>query len=136
MSATVLDELDRELDSEDVVAVLSAAWYAFGMVAKLAHSITFDEGSDEIQGLITSQKCSEGRHRLPLPERGRPVAAPPLEPGAVGLTPYVRLLEHVSGALTRLSAGEVADEASARSLVEVGELAAGAAMALSYVRGQ
>lgn len=135
MSASALLELDSQLDSEDAAAVLAAAWGVFGMTTKLAHSITFDEGSDELQAMIASQQCSEGQDRLPLPETGSPVTAPPPEPGAVGLAPYVRLLEHVSDALTRLSAGEVADEASARALVEVGELASGAAVALSFVRG-
>lgn len=136
MSASTLLELDRQLDSEDAAAVLAAAWDVFGMTTKLAHSITFDEGSDELQAMIASQQCSEGQDRLPLPETGRPVTAPPPGPGAAGLAPYVRLLEHVSASLTRLSAGDVADEASARALVEVGELASGAAVALSFVRGQ
>ncbi|MFZ3494682.1 hypothetical protein ACODT5_15900 [Streptomyces sp. 5.8] len=136
MSASALSRLDEQLDSEDASAVLAAAWDVFDMITKLAHSITFDEGSDELQAMVVSQQCAEGRDRLPLPGTSLLVTAPPPEPGAAGLAPYVRLLEHVSAVLTRLSAGEVADAASARALVEVGELASGAAVALSFVRGQ
>lgn len=136
MSASAVLELGANLESEDTDVVLAAAWDVFGMITQLADDITFDEGSDELQAMIVAQRCSEGLDRLPLPQTGRPVKAPPPEPGAASLAPYVQLLEHVSVALTRLSAGEVADEASTQALVEVGELASGAAVALSFVRGQ
>lgn len=136
MSASALLKLDEQLDSEDAAAVLAAAWDIFDTITKLADDITFDEGSDELQAMVAAQQCSEGLDRLPLPPTGRPVTAPPPEPGAAGLAPYVRLLERVSASLTRLSVGDVADEASARALVEVGELASGAARSLAFVRGQ
>ena len=136
MSTSALLRLDTQLDSEDAAAVLAAAWDALSMTTGLCDSITFDEDSDELQAMIAAQKCSEGRDRLPLPETGRPVTAPPPEPGPAGLAPYVRLLEHVSDSLTRLSAAETADEGTSRALGQVRELASGAAVALAAVRGQ
>ncbi|MFD5489461.1 hypothetical protein ACFWIV_28805 [Streptomyces virginiae] len=135
MSATLL-RLDTQLDSEDTAAVLAAAWDVLSMTTGLCDSITFDDDSDELQAMIAAQKCSEGRDRLPLPETGRPVTAPPPAPGPAGLAPYVRLLEHVSDSLTRLSAAETAAEGSLHALGQVKDLAAGAAVALAAVRGQ
>ncbi|MFE1416722.1 hypothetical protein ACFW6F_38895 [Streptomyces sp. NPDC058746] len=131
MSTSVLMELDARLDSLDTVAVRAAAWDVFDMATGLCDRITFDEDSDELQTMVAAQQCSEGRDRLPLPESGRPVAAQAPEPGAAGLVPYVRLLEHVGDALARLSAA--ADDETARSLTQVRELASGAAAALTRV---
>ncbi|MFD9410152.1 hypothetical protein ACFWBN_24515 [Streptomyces sp. NPDC059989] len=134
MSATAINVLDSQLDSEDAAAVLAAAWDVLEMTTGLCDAIAFDEGSDELQAMVAAQKCSEGRDLLPLPTTGGPVTAPPPEPGAAGLVPYVRLLEHVGGALARLAAGR--SEAEAQGLGRAGELAAGAAAALAVVRGQ
>ncbi|MFC9295756.1 hypothetical protein ACFTWH_10900 [Streptomyces sp. NPDC057011] len=134
MSATVINVLDAQLDSEDTAASLAAAWDVLGMTAELCDAITFDEHSDELQAMVAAQKCSEARDLLPLPTTGRPTTAPPPEPGAAGLVPYVRLLEHVGAALARLAAG--LSGAEAQALGRAGELAAGAAAALAVVRGQ
>ncbi|MFE4632728.1 hypothetical protein ACFRJ1_05015 [Streptomyces sp. NPDC056773] len=87
VSASPVLELDANLESEDAGVVLAAAWGIFGMITQLAEDITFDEGSDELQAMIVAQRCSEGLDRLPLPQAGRPVKAPPPEPGAAVTTP-------------------------------------------------
>ncbi|WP_330334400.1 hypothetical protein OHS33_34725 [Streptomyces sp. NBC_00536] len=126
--------LGPQAGPRDTATALAAVWDVFGLTAELADGIAFDEGSDELQAILSAQKCEEGQRLLPLPETGPPVVAPPPEPGAAGLVPYGRLLEHVTGALTRLSAVGAADEGSARALLRIGELASDAARALSYVR--
>ncbi|MEV7616145.1 hypothetical protein [Streptomyces sp. NPDC089799] len=133
MTTPALLGLDAQLDAEDPDAVLAAAWDILSTSTALCDGIT-DEDSDELQAMIAAQKCSEGRDRLPLPETGRTVQAPPLAPGAAALVPYVRLLEHVGAALTRLSSTAAADEDSARRLLQVADLAVGAAAALTAVR--
>ncbi|MEU6298955.1 hypothetical protein [Streptomyces erythrochromogenes] len=85
MAASALLRLDEQLESEAASLVLARAWDVFGIVAKLAHCITFDEGSDELQAMIVSQQCSEGRDRLPLPETSLLVTAAQPEPGGPGL---------------------------------------------------
>lgn len=135
MSTSALLRLEAQLDSEDAAAALAAAWDVFSMTTGLCDSITFDEDSDELQAMIAAQQCSEGRDRLPLPVSGQPVTAPPPEPGAAGLVPYVRLLEHVSDVMSRLSAAETTDAETAGALDKVKELASGAAAALAAVRG-
>lgn len=131
--SSMLMGLDAKLDSEGAAAVLAAAWDAFGVAAELCDGITFEDGSDELQAMVAAQKCVAGQALLPLPETGGPVAAAPPGPGAAGLDPYVRLLERVSGSLTRVSAGAPGTE-TAQALVRAAELAAGAAVALAAVR--
>ncbi|MFD3809312.1 hypothetical protein ACFWTC_38630 [Streptomyces sp. NPDC058619] len=134
MTTSVLMGLDARLDSEEAAAVLAAAWDAFGVAAELCDGITFEESSDELQAMVAAQQCVAGQALLPLPETGGPVAAAPPGPGAAGLDPYVRLLEHVSGSLTRVSAAGAHGTETAQALVRAAELAAGAAVALAAVR--
>lgn len=134
MSASALMGLDARLDSEDAAAVLAAAWDVFGLAAELCDGITFEEGSDELQAMVAAQKCAAGQDLLPLPETGGPVAATPPGPGAAGLDPHVRLLEHVSDSLTRLSAATTTGAEARHPLRQAASLAAGAAAALAAVR--
>ncbi|MFJ4781272.1 hypothetical protein [Streptomyces sp. NPDC088762] len=135
MSMSALRELDSRLDSEDTAVVLAAVWDVFGVATELCDSITFEEGSDELQAMLAAQKCSAGRDLLPLPEVGAPVTAPPPGPGAAGLQPYVRLLEHAGESLHRiLSSADSVGEGAARALSEATALASGASVALTRVR--
>ncbi|MEU5811539.1 hypothetical protein [Streptomyces sp. NPDC047718] len=127
--------MTSQLKSNDTVLVLSAAWDALTLAARVSHSITFDEGSDELQGLFASQRCMEARDRLPLPSVGEPISTPVVAEGAAGLDPYVRLLQVVQESLTRLADTADADEEDARRSLELtSQLAAGAATALAAVR--
>ncbi|WP_328741251.1 hypothetical protein OHA91_39595 (plasmid) [Streptomyces erythrochromogenes] len=135
MTTSALMELDARLDSKNTVAVLAAAWDAFTLAAEVADAITFEEGSDELQAMAAAQQSMAGRDLLPLPQSGWAVEATAPAPGAAGLDRHVHLLEHVSGSLTRLSSAAVIDVEAARSLGRAAELAAGAALALSQVRG-
>ncbi|MEU9417397.1 hypothetical protein [Streptomyces sp. NPDC048272] len=130
MSACALEQLEDRLGSEDAAVVLATAWDAFRMTTEVCDRITFEEGSDELQAMVAAQKCAEARGLLPLPETGRPVTFLPPTPGTAGLVPYVRLLEHVGGALSGLRG----DEAGAHVLARAAELASGAAEALASVR--
>ncbi|WP_159396461.1 hypothetical protein [Streptomyces sp. Sge12] len=132
---TALMELDVQLDAEDTDVVLAAVWEVFGVTAALCHRIAFDEGSDELQAMLAGQKCDAGRNLLPLPTVGTAVEQPPPAPGADGLEPFVRMLTHAGQSLERLLAtADSVDEGAERALREAGELAAGAAVALSRVR--
>ncbi|MEV8534707.1 hypothetical protein [Streptomyces sp. NPDC051211] len=135
MSTSALTDLGAQLDSEDAATVLAAVWDVLTLTAELADAITFEEGSDELQAMVVAQKCSQARDRLPLPARGEPVQATAPPPGAVGLEPYVHLLERARDSVVRL--GTTADqvgEGAKGSLDEVASLAAGAAVALAAVR--
>ncbi|MER8098381.1 hypothetical protein [Streptomyces goshikiensis] len=135
MPMDALKELDAQLDSEDTAVVLAAVWDVFGMTAEVCHRITFEEGSDELQAMLAGQKCAAGRGLLPLPDTGSPVTAPVPEPGAVGLDPYVRILEHTRNALERLLAtADSVGQGAEHVLREAGELASGASLALTRVR--
>ncbi|MBT2478136.1 hypothetical protein [Streptomyces sp. ISL-94] len=132
---SALMELDARLDSEDTAVVLAAAWDVFGVTAELCDSITFEEGSDELQAMLAAQKCAAGRDLLPLPQTGTPVTAPPPGPGAAGLDPYVRLLEHTRQSLDRLlTTADSVGEGAAHALSEATALASGASVALTRVR--
>ncbi|MFD9374118.1 hypothetical protein ACFWBH_01040 [Streptomyces sp. NPDC059999] len=130
MSACTLEQLEDRLGSEDAAMVLVTAWDAFRMTTEVCDRIAFDEGNDELQAMVAAQKCAEARDLLPLPETGRPVTLSPPGPGTDHLVPYVRLLEHVSGALSGLRG----DEAGLHVLARAAELASGAAAALARVR--
>lgn len=137
MSTTMINALDSQLDAEDAAAVLAAAWDVFSLTTELCDAITFDEDSDELQAMVAAQQCSEGRDLLPLPSTGGPVTPPPPAPGAAGLAPYVRLLEHVREALARLTetGAEAGSDVQGLDLGRAGQLAADAAVALAAVRG-
>ncbi|MEU7554073.1 hypothetical protein AB0B01_17330 [Streptomyces sp. NPDC044571] len=135
MPSSALMGLSAQLDSDDTLTVLAAAWDVFTLAAQLSSAITFEEGSDELQAMIATQKCIEGRSRLPLPTTGEPVPAPDPAPGAAALTPYVQLLKHVGRSLTHLAATAEGSEEGKHSLVLTSELAEGAAAALVAVRG-
>ncbi|MFD9081689.1 hypothetical protein [Streptomyces erythrochromogenes] len=134
MTTSALVELDARLNSEDTVTALAAAWDVFTLATEVADAITFEEGNDELQAMTAAQQSMAGRNLLPLPQSGRAVKLAAPTPGADGLGPHVRLLEHLSGSLTRLSVAEATDAEAARSLGRAAELAAGAALALSRVR--
>ncbi|WP_031152917.1 hypothetical protein [Streptomyces erythrochromogenes] len=134
MTTSALVELDARLDSEDTVTALAAAWDAFTLAVEVADSITFEEGNDELQAMAAAQQSMAGRDLLPLPQSGSGVEATAPAPGADGIGAHVRLLEHVSGSLTRLSAAEGTGAEAARCLGRAADLAAGAAEALSRVR--
>ncbi|MER6314440.1 hypothetical protein ABT237_11805 [Streptomyces sp. NPDC001581] len=130
---TALMDLDARLDSEATVAVLGAVWDVFTVAAEVADAVTFEEGSDELQAMSAAQQCMAGRNLLPLPQSGVPVEVAAPTPGAAGLDPYVRLLEHAERSLVRLTTAGHASEAE-RPLIEAGTMASRAAAALAAVR--
>ncbi len=130
---TALVELDAQLDSEDGAAVLAAVWDVFTVATEVADAVTFEEGSDELQAMSAAQQCMAGRGVLPVPKSGLPVKVPALAPGAVGLDPYVRLLEHAERSLVRLAAAS-AGEGAEQALSEATVMASRAAAALAAVR--
>lgn len=135
MTTATLMELDAQLDSEDTVAVLSAVWDVFTVATEVADAITFEEGSDELRAMIAAQQCMAGRDLLPLPQHGMPVEVTAPAPGAAGLDPYVRLLEHSQRSLARLAAtADRIGEGAERALSEATKMASAAAAALAAVR--
>lgn len=135
MSASALLELDSRLDSEDTAVVLAAVWDIFTVTAEVCHSITFEEGSDELQAMLASHNCATGRDLLPLPETGMPFTPVRPGPGAAGLEPYVRLLQHAGDSLDHLlTTADSVGEGAARALREAKGLATGASVALTRVR--
>lgn len=135
MTTSALMELEAQLDSEDTVAVLSAVWDVFTVATEVADAITFEEGSDELQAMMAAQQCTAGRDLLPLPQSGRPVEVTVPAPGAAGLEPYVRLLEHAQRSLVRLAAtADSVGEGAERALSAATTLASRAAAALAAVR--
>ncbi len=133
MPQPTITDLDTALDTGEADAVFSAAWDAFDIVGRLADALALDEGSDEMQALLTGIKCTEGRSLLPPPENGRPRETPTPRPGRAGLEPYEALLRHVEVALRRLAS--VPDGAGdAEQLDLVADHAATAADLLMTVR--
>ncbi|MFF6815194.1 hypothetical protein ACFZAG_35715 [Streptomyces sp. NPDC012403] len=133
MTQLAITDLDTALDADQADAVLSAAWDAFDVVGRLADALALDEGSDEMQAMLTGIKCADGRRLLPPPENGRPLETPNPCPGTAGLEPYGALLRHVDVALRRLaSVPECADDAE--QLDVVADHAAAAADLLMTVR--
>uniref|UniRef100_A0AAU2K102 Uncharacterized protein n=1 Tax=Streptomyces sp. NBC_00049 TaxID=2903617 RepID=A0AAU2K102_9ACTN len=135
MTPSALMELDAQLDSEDTVAVLAAVWDVFTVATEVADAITFEEGSDELQAMTAAQQCMAGRGLLPLPQSGRAVEVAAPAPGAAGLDPYVRLLEHAEQSLVRVATtAERVGEGAERALGEATKMASRAAVALAAVR--
>ncbi|MFF6862378.1 hypothetical protein [Streptomyces ardesiacus] len=130
---TITDLATALVDTGRVDVVLGAAWDALDVVGRLADTLTFDEGSDEMQAMLVGIKCADGRRLLPLPEHGRPLEPGAPGPGRAGLEPYGALLRHVDAALRRLaSVPECATDA--QQLALVADHAAAAADLLMTVR--
>lgn len=135
MTTSALMVLEAQLESDDAAAVLAAVWGAFTVATEVADAIAFEEGSDEMQALSAAQQCMAGRDLLPLPQSGLPVEVPAPAPGAAGLDPYVRLLEHAQKALVRLTTtADRIGEGAGWSLSEATKMASRAAVALGAVR--
>lgn len=118
MTQPTITDLDTALDTDEADAVCSAAWDAFDIVGRLADALALEEGSDEMQAMLTGIKCAEGRRLLPPPENGRPRETPTPCSGRAGLEPFEALLRHVGVALRRLaSASEAAGDAEQLNLV-------------------
>ncbi|MFD9033286.1 hypothetical protein ACFVZW_19355 [Streptomyces sp. NPDC059567] len=120
------------LDSSEPRQVLAAAWDAFDVARRVADTITWEAGADELQALAAAQSCAAGRALLPLPESGRPVDTPIVEAGPEGLDPWIDLLHQVDASLARLSDGQSTEARGA--LVEAAGHAAAGAVALASVR--
>ncbi|HEY9373105.1 hypothetical protein [Streptomyces sp.] len=122
------------LGSSEPRQVLAASWDAFDVARRVASTVAWEGGSDELQALAASQSCMAGRALLPLPESGRPLETPVIAAGPEGLDPWVDLLHEVRDALVRLS-----DEQSAEAravLIEAAGHADAGARALATVRGR
>lgn len=130
----MLKPLDAALDSTDRSQVVTAVWEAFDVAARVADTVAFEDGSDELQALIAAQASAAGRSLLPLPESGHPIGVPPLLPGAEGLAPYVSLLRHAQAALEHMSVEPGVEEGGPAVMREAADKAATAAVALLAVR--
>ncbi|MFG2331033.1 hypothetical protein ACGFMM_15575 [Streptomyces sp. NPDC048604] len=129
----MLSETKSMLASSEPRQVLVASWDALDVTRRVASTVTWEAGSDELQALAASQSCMAGRALLPLPGSGRPLEASVIEAGPEGLEPWVELLHEVRDALVRLSDGQ-SDEARAVLVAAAGHADAGA-VALATVRG-
>ncbi|MEU8526637.1 hypothetical protein AB0C77_13755 [Streptomyces sp. NPDC048629] len=120
------------LASANPLEVLAAAWDAFDVAHRVASAVTWEDGADELQALVASQSCMDGRTLLPLPESGRPLETPDIAAGPEGLDPWVDLLHEVRDALVRLGDGESVE---ARAFLgEVAGYAEAGASSLAAVR--
>lgn len=129
-----LKPLDAALDSTDRSQAVAAVWEAFDVAARVADTVAFEDGSDELQALIAAQASAAGRNLLPLPESGRPVDVPSLPPGAAGLAPYASLLSHAQAALERMAGEPGVEEGGRAAMREAADKAATAAGALLATR--
>ncbi|MFI8105400.1 hypothetical protein [Streptomyces sp. NPDC086023] len=132
---SVLVNLGGQLESEDTAVALAAVWEVFHLCGGVADAVAFEEGSDELQALVASQKCAAARDLVPLPTTGSAVPVPLPGPGVDGLDPYVRLLAQVEETLVRLAGtADSVGEGAGQVLAEAASLASGAAAALAAVR--
>ncbi|GAA5216832.1 hypothetical protein [Streptomyces thinghirensis] len=130
----ILKPLEDALASADRPQILAAAWEVFAAAERVADSVAFEEGSDEVQALIAAQASAAGRSLLPLPGSGHPVNVPPPPPGADSLTPYVKLLRHVQAALEHAAVSPGPDDGGRAAAQEAASKAATAAEALLATR--
>ncbi|MFC9223124.1 hypothetical protein ACFT8W_20765 [Streptomyces hygroscopicus] len=110
--------------------MLAASWEIFDVTGRLADSLVWADGCDELQALATAQSCVAGRSLLPLPEDGHPREMPQLPSEAEALAPYVTLLRSTHAVLSRL-----ADESEAQQVRQAADHAASAAETLAAIRG-
>ncbi|MDT0267648.1 hypothetical protein RM844_15275 [Streptomyces sp. DSM 44915] len=122
---TSLDDLSRALADPRPEVVLTACWQAFDVGLELAHAVAWQDGFDELQALVTTQLCAEGRSLLPLPRDGDPVTPPAASPATANRC--AELLDGVRAALTSLTDSP---ELPAESLRQTAALAQQAAQSL------